>query len=327
MRFSLKTELSHKAAIKNWVVREFDLKNRSRSNLVRLVDEINAQGVPVKEACQWLQICRSSYYRWKQGLAESSEDPAVEQIRAFQEAHNYAYGAKRMAVYLSRLNSTAVNHKRVARLMKLHGLNSRVRPKRRYFLATGSEPVHAGLLKDLLQRNFKSEGLLEKMVTDMTFIPVIEGWLVLSAIKDLYSRKVVSYAFGASATIDLAMETLRGLSPQDLQGASAPLLHSDRGSCYTSEVYREAVSGMGISCSYSRPGNCHDNACIESFFGHLKSETFYSLSPAERFRLTRDEAKKIIANYIEWYNVGRLQKSIGYRSPSDFISSSGALRV
>ena len=113
MRPAEKTKLTHKAVIKNWVVREFGLKNRSHSNLVRLVDEIHVQGVPIKEACQWLQICRSSYYRWEQGDTRSSDDLTVEQIRIFQEAHNYAYCAKRMAVHLSRLNHMAVNHKRV----------------------------------------------------------------------------------------------------------------------------------------------------------------------------------------------------------------------
>lgn len=90
IRFSLSSQLSQKTAIKNWVVREYDLKDRSRSNLVRLVKEINKQGVPINEACQWLHICRSSYYRWKKRNPDGTEDLIVGQIRNFQEKHYYA---------------------------------------------------------------------------------------------------------------------------------------------------------------------------------------------------------------------------------------------
>ena len=326
MRLSLSSQLSQKTAIKNWVVREFDLKDRSRSNLVRLVKEINEQGVPINEACQWLHICRSSYYRWKKKNPDGTEDLIVGQIRNFQEKHYYAYGSKRMAVYLSRLNKQAINHKRVARLMKLHGLNSRVRPKR-CFKAYESTGKCLAPLRNLLKRDFQSDVPYTKMVTDMTFIPVREGWLVLSAIKDLFSHKIVGAAFGAAATIDLALETLKGLPNSIGAIGKTAVIHSDQGSCYTSEKYREAAGERGFCCSFSRKGNCLDNASIESFFGHLKSETYYRLSPVERSRLKRVDAQRMVESYIKWYNEERVQKSLGYQSPSEVILSYEALRL
>ena len=102
--------------------------------------------------------------------------------------------AKQMAKYLAGKNHEAINHKRVARLMKFHGLNSRVRP-RRYFQRSPAI-------------NFRSNKPFEKMVIDMTFIPVVEGWLVLSAIKNFCSHKIVEgVAFRNSATVELAQET------------------------------------------------------------------------------------------------------------------------
>lgn len=121
--------------------------------------------------------------------------------------------------------------------------------------------------------------------------------MVLSAIKDLCSKKIVSYAFGASPTIELSLETLNGL-PKEIERVSDRLLQSDQGSCYTSLTYRETVSAMGMSCSFSRKGNCLDNAPMESFFGHLKSETIYRLTPSERLSLTREKVQEIIARYI-----------------------------
>ena len=324
MRYSLATQLLQKAEIKNWIIREFNLKDRSRSNLVRLIEQIRRKGVPVKEACEWLQVCRSSYYRWRDNSDAEPNDPLVAQIRDFQEAHSYAYGAKRMAVYLSRKNKKAVNHKKIARLMRLHGLNSRVR-RMKIMRASERTVVSKEPRYNVLRRDFESRTPFEKMVTDMTFVPVVEGWLVLSAIKDLCSKKIVSYAFGASATIELALETLHGL-PKEIEKVSDRLLHSDQGSCYTSLTYRETVSAMGMSCSFSRKGNCLDNAPMESFFGHLKSETIYRLTPSERLGLTREKAREIIARYITWYNRERIQRSLGYKSPEEVILSYAALR-
>ena len=88
-----------------------------------------------------------------------------------------------------------------------------------------------------------------------------------------------------------------------------------------------AVKAIGIRVSYSRKGNCLDNASIESFFGHMKSETFYRLNPSERLGLTREKAKKIVEAYIRWYNEERIQHSLGYRSPEEVILSFDALQA
>lgn len=174
-------------------------------------------------------------------------------------------------------------------------------------------------MKNLLKRDFQSDVPYTKMVTDMTFIPLREGWLVLSAIKDLFSHKIVGAAFRAAATIDLALKTLKGLPNSIGTIGKTAVIHSGQGSCYTSEKYRED-RGVGFCCSFSRKGNCLDNASIESFFGHLKSETYYRLSPVERSRLKRVDAERIVKSYIKWYNEERIQKSPGYK-PDRKLSS------
>lgn len=326
MRYSADSQVLHRMVIKHWVIREFSLEDRSRRNWVRLIEEIRSKGVPVREACEWPEVSRSSYFRRRSIQEIDDEDSLVSQIREFQQAHNYAYGAKRMAMYLSQKNNKAINHKRIARLMKIHGLNSKVRP-RRYFQHSTTISRSKEHVENLPERNFKSNKPFEKWVTDMTYIPVVEGWLVLSAIKDLCSHKIVAAAFGNSATIEWARETIQQLPKVNSFSAMQSLLHSDQGSCYSSEQYRMAVKAIGIRVSYPRKGNCLDNASIESFFGHMKSETFYRLNPSERLGLTREKAKKIVEAYIRWYNEERIQHSLGYRSPEEVILSFDALQA
>jgi len=155
---------------------------------------------------------------------------------------------------------------------------------------------------------------MEKLFTDMTFIPVVEGWLVLSTVKDLFKHKIVAWETALSATLKLALNTHKKLvriPASFLRIASSTAI----GGAYTSETYIKAVKNLGAQPSYSRSGRCLDNASMESFYGHMKSETFYRMSPRDRIHLTRETAREIIADYVRWYNSERIQRSLGYLSP------------
>lgn len=322
MRYSITSVLAYTFAIKEWITKNFNLKDHSESNIVSIVESLKGKGVPIKEACSWLGIHRSTFYRKRQKqLRAEEDDPLVTQISELQKRRNFAYGAKRMAVYLSKLNGFAINHKRVARLMRLHGLNSRVRPKRRIHYKTEMlEPVQEPLY-NVLKRDFSSSGPMTKLVTDMTFVPVREGWVVLSTIKDLFNHKIVAWETGSSATLQLALATLNKLPTKEGLLPSDCVIHSDRGGTYTSMSYVKAVRKLGARPSYSRRGNCLDNASMETFYGHMKSETFRRMTPQERIELTRAKAQEIIDDYITWYNTERIQRSLGYVSPEEFKGS------
>lgn len=322
MRYSITSVLAYTFAIKEWITKNFNLKDHSESNIVSIVESLKGKGVPIKEACSWLGIHRSTFYRKRQKqLRAEEDDPLVTQISELQKRRNFAYGAKRMAVYLSKLNGFAINHKRVARLMRLHGLNSRVRPKRRIHYRTEMlEPVQEPL-NNVLKRDFSSSGPMTKLVTDMTFVPVREGWVVLSTIKDLFNHKIVAWETGSSATLQLALATLKKLPTKEGLLPSDCVIHSDRGGTYTSMSYVKAVRKLGARPSYSRRGNCLDNASMETFYGHMKSETFRRMTPQERIELTRAKAQEIIDDYITWYNTERIQRSLGYVSPEEFKGS------
>ena len=147
----------------------------------------------------------------------------------------------------------------------------------------------------------------------MTFFHALEGWLVLSTIKDLCTQEIIAWDFGTGASVDLAIKTL-----EQVKTLNNAILHSDQGGAYTSPRYRDKAESYNLHLSYSRKGNCYDNACMENFYSHLKSETIYQMPITKRYCLRRSELKVIINKYINWYNQKRLQANLNYLAPMEF---------
>jgi putative transposase len=156
--------------------------------------------------------------------------------------------------------------------------------------------------------------------TDVTCIPTAEGWLYLAAILDLCSRRVVGWATSPSNDRGLALEALR-VAVSVRRPAAGLLHHSDRGSPYASEDYRQALADREMTASMSRKGDCWDNAVAESFFGTLKGE----LVGHETYA-TRAAALASIGSYIDFYNLERRHSSLGYVSPIEYEVKLGARR-
>jgi transposase InsO family protein len=166
---------------------------------------------------------------------------------------------------------------------------------------------------NVLQRNFVATRPNQKWAGDVTYIATGEGWLYVAVLVDLYSRRVVGWAMGARVTAELTHTALT-MALQQRRVEGALLHHSDRGSQYAAGHYQQQLAMQGIQCSMSRPGNCWDNAVVESFFASLKTELIYR----RRFQ-TRQEAQSAIFTYIEgFYNRRRRHSTLGYRSPMEF---------
>ena len=147
-------------------------------------------------------------------------------------------------------------------------------------------------------------------MTDITYLPTKEGWVFLAAIVDLFSRRIVGYSLADNMQVRLALDVMSNAlkSRRPLPGL---LHHCDRGSQYTSGVYRDLLTEHGIVCSMSRRGLCWNNSVAESFFGRLKEE----LMPYGGWE-TRADAIDAIYEYIDcFYNLQRIQKWLGYMSP------------
>ncbi len=155
-------------------------------------------------------------------------------------------------------------------------------------------------------------------VSDMTYILTREGWLFLTIQLDVFTRKVVGYAMADHMGSESVWDSLRTAliqQPEALGQDSTELLaHSDRGSQYASNFYREKLKRLGITSSMSRSGNCYDNAFAESFFHTLKVELVHR----KDFQ-TRQEARLAIEQYIDlWYNPLRLHSGLGYQAPNHY---------
>ena len=201
-----------------------------------------------------------------------------------------------------------MNRKVVEKLMHQND----IQPKRkRRFKSTTDSKHSLPVSKNELQRAFAVDKPNKVWVGDITYIDTREGWLYLATFIDLYSRKVVGWSMNERMTADLVLSAFQMAS--DRQGVVAPeLVHSDRGSQYASEAFRNRLKKC--KQSMSRKGNCWDNAVAESFFGALKSELVYR-QPFE----TRKEAEVSIFDYIEiFYNRTRLHSTLGYVSPAEF---------
>ncbi|HKC95457.1 MAG TPA: IS3 family transposase [Nitrospira sp.] len=166
---------------------------------------------------------------------------------------------------------------------------------------------------NVLQRDFTATGPNQKWAGDITYVATQEGWLYLAVLVDLYSRRIVGWAMGGRVTTALPHTALT-MAVQQRQVEGGLLHHSDRGSQYAAQDYQQQLTVRGIQCSMSRPGNCWDNAVVESFFASLKTELIYR----RRF-WTRQEAQTAIFAYIEgFYNQRRRHSTLGYLSPVEF---------
>ncbi len=173
-----------------------------------------------------------------------------------------------------------------------------------------SQPVAENLLGREFDRATRRNQI---WVSDITYVWTAEGWVYLTCVLDLYSRKVVGWSMSWRMTKEFVMEALEMALRQRCPGGEL-LHHSDRGSQYASEAYRELLLRNGITCSMSRKGNCWDNAVMESFFATLKKELIHQ----ERYE-TRLAARLSIFEYIEvFYNRQRLHSTLGYLSPEQF---------
>ena len=154
--------------------------------------------------------------------------------------------------------------------MRQNHILSKVRRKKKKYI-NGAEPMVA---PHRLERQFDASRPNEKWFTDVTYLLFGERTLYLSTIMDAFNREIISCVISESQTLTLAMKTLK----QAMRGRKVKdvLLHSDQGSIYTAKEFQAYAKENGIITSMSRRGNCHDNAVMESFFGHLKSEAFYS---------------------------------------------------
>jgi transposase InsO family protein len=276
---------------------------------------------PVDMMCRTLGVSRSGYYAWRNRPVSArgkADAQLVVDIAAAHRRSRGTYGSPRVHAEL-RARGRCVGRKRVERLMRDEGLRGR---RRRRFCRTTDSAHSMPVAPNVLDRKFDIEAPNQAWVGDVTYIPTDEGWLFLAVLIDLFSRRVVGWATSATNDRALALAALQNATRSRCPSPGL-LHHTDRGSPYASEEYRETLRGHAATPSMSRTSNCWDNAVAESFFATLKGEQV----DHDHF-VTRAAAAASVADYIEeFYNRTRRHSRLGYVSPVEFELRSEAARM
>jgi putative transposase len=261
--------------------------------------------------CRVLGVQRSGYYAWlqEQASARAREDERLlGRIKHFWLASGGVYGHRKITLDLRETGEHCSRH-RVHRLMRAEGLQAQVGYGRKPRFRGGP----AGVVANVLDREFTPAAPNRVWVTDITYIRTYEGWLYLAAVMDLYSRQVVGWATSPMMATDLVLQALLAAVWKRKPGPGV-LVHSDQGSQFTSDDWRSFLKAHHMEPSMSRRGNCHDNAVAESFFSALKKERI-----KRRIYPTRATAASDVFEYIEmFYNPVRRHGAADGLSPVEY---------
>ena len=263
----------------------------------------------VSRMCRLLEVSRSGYYEWLSRPPRTQGEAAqhVEtKIKYYFAQGRGTYGARRIN-YLLAQEGLQVSRRRIGRVLSQAGL--RCKTRRRFKAPTASGQAST-VAPNQLNREFTVDVPDRVYVGDITYLPTGEGWLYLAVVLDLCSRAVVGWSIANHMRADLVNQAL-SMALLQRQPAAGLLMHTDRGSQYGAESYRQLLSQHRIEPSMSRKGNCWDNAVAESFFHTLKTELVY----LEDFD-THEQAQTVVFEYIEvFYNRQRCHAANGYLAP------------
>jgi len=275
------------------------------------IDAQRAQ-YPIELMCRMLQVSRSGFFAWRVRREQPRADADAqvrEDMRLAHRASRRLYGRRRLTHAL-RGHGHCINPKRVRRLMREEGLRG-VR-KGRFVPRTTDSQHTRGVADNVLARRFSVDAEVRGWVSDITYVPTREGWLYLAVIIALHTRQVLGYSLSERMPDDLVLSALRNACHAQ-PPAAGTVFHSDRGSQYASDDFRDAIDALSMLASMSRKGNCWDNAVAESFFATLKAEEITHTYE------TKLHAHRGIASYIHgFYNPVRLHSSLGYLSPNEY---------
>jgi putative transposase len=271
-----------------------------------------ATGLPtIARMCVLLAVSKSGYYEWRDrpvSAAQRRRELLGDKIAALFEAFNASYGYRRIHAELVRAGERVG----LELVRKLMGEQDLITVQPRPFRTTTEPDPDAPDTVDLVKRDFSAAQPGAKVVGDITYIRTWQGWLYLAVLTDCATREVIGYAMAEHMRTELVVEALE-MAMRNGRLEPDCIMHSDRGTQYTSAEYREKLVELGLRHSVGRTGQCWDNALAESFFATLKNERVHQMVYP-----TRKKAKADIAKWIElFYNYRRIHSALSYRTPHE----------
>ena len=271
-------------------------------------------GDPVELSCDMLGVSRAAYYRWLSGKKSTRELENEKIAEIMEQIHTESpdKGYRRIKDDLAHDHNLNVNEKRVLRICRSLDIKSTIKYKNNGCTRQAANPQH--IAKNWLNRQFHASMPNEKWLTDVTEFKWYEGpnvhKLYLSAILDLYDRRIVAFIIRDRNDNPLVFDTLDAAIRANPN--AHPLFHSDRGFQYTNRTFYNKLKKAKMKQSMSRVAKCIDNGPMEGFWGILKRERYYG----KRFT-SRDELVQMIENYITYYNNRRVQRTLGVLTPME----------
>lgn len=265
--------------------------------------------IRVSRVLKILGVSRSGYYDWLRRKPSNREKQKAEVQRAIKDIYDASkriYGAPKITAELHKMGFTTAEST-VTRYMREMGIRAIwIRP---YTVTTKSDNF-SDELKNILDRDFSPKAPNDVWCTDITYIHTDKGFVYLSCVMELYSRRILAWQIAPTLETKYVINAVKKAMINT--GARPKVIHTDRGTQYTSESYCNETHG--IAKSYSSKGNPWDNACIESFHALIKREWL------NRFKI-RDiqHAHSLVFEYIDtFYNTRRIHSYCGYKSPMDY---------
>ena len=258
-----------------------------------------------------LGLARSTfYYNRSHPKADRYEDvrPLVKEV--YGRTRN-GVGHRQVHMALRNEQGLCIAPKTVLKIMREMGLRTRIR-RPKLHNPTKHKDLFPCEIPNVLNRDFDADGPCEKLATDFTQFWVAGEWCFFSPVLDLYNNEVLcwetSHGATSKTTVDMVTQ-LGGIMPD----GATPILHSDGGFPYKSAMYRSKLGELGIVQSMSRPGTPRDNACVESFFGHLKDE-LYRWQEFDDY----DAFVAELGDYVSYWNTGRYQAGLEGMTPVQY---------
>lgn len=273
---------------------------------VRKANEEAGDGFSVSGVLKHLKVSKSGYYDWLRRGPSRREQKRLQlqqEIMEIYEDSHQIYGAPKITEKL-KAEGREITERTVSRYMRDMHIHAWYR---RPYVRTTISVDFTDKLKNLLKRDFSPERPNAVWCTDITYIHTEEGFLYLSCIMDLYSRKIIAWELGRTLETESIIKAIH--KAVEKTGCRPKVIHTDRGVQYTSDAYADVTEG--IARSYSGKGNPWDNACIESFHALIKREWLW------RFRIQGfQHAYRLIFEYIDaFYNTVRIHSHCGYVAP------------
>jgi putative transposase len=261
--------------------------------------------------CTLFGVARSGFYAWLQRRPSPRAQQDVQLLQRVCDVHQRSrgyYGSPRVTGQL-RLDGQHVGRRRVARLMRIAGLQGR--SARLYRHSRVLQRAFYASVPHRLQ-DHPAQAPNQVWLGDVTYLQVAGQWRFMAAVMDRHSRRIVGWSLGTRRDAALTARALRRSARNRNPGAGLTF-HSDRGVEYAAFEFRRQLTKLGMLQSMNRAGKMNDNAHMESFFHSMKCEELYG----KTFN-NEEELRQVLSSYIAFYNQQRLHSSLSYLPPAVF---------